>query len=493
MKLKAKITEWSTGIPAAVMLKKTADKIGIHSGDRISISPINDYSKEMSAVVNTIDRYVSKDEIGVSKSLKERLNIKSGQMVEIHLAEVSGSLRLIKRKLIGGRLNSLEINQIILDIVGNDLSEAEIALFVSAMYSKGMTEDETVFLVKAILKNGEVLKFNKKIIVDKHCIGGIPGNRTTPIVVAICASLGLTMPKTSSRAITSAAGTSDTVETIARVDFSMKELKKIVDKTGGCLVWGGGLGMVPADSKIIKIEKKLKLDPEAQLLASIISKKLAAGSNHVLIDIPYGNTAKLGYLKAKKLRKKFLVIASRFGLKMQVVLTHAKEPIGNGIGPALEMIDVISVLDPKKSGPSDLSEKSLYLAGEILELAGEAKKGGGFCLAAEALNSGKAYEKFKEIIKAQSGKIVELELGKFKKNILASRNGKIKFIDNKKINSLARSAGCPVDKFAGVYLYVHLGDRVKKGDKLMTVYAESKSRLNMAIKFYRDFDGIKIK
>ena len=293
MKLKAKITEWSTGIPAAILLKETADKIGIHSGDRISISLTSDYSKEMSAVVNIIDRYVGKNEIGVSQSLEKRLGLKSGQVVEIHLAEVSKSLFLIKKKLVGQVLNSKEINQIIEDIVGNDLSEAEIALFVSAMYSKGMSENETVFLVKAILKNGEVLKFNKKLVVDKHCIGGIPGNRTTPIVVAICASLGLTMPKTSSRAITSAAGTADTIETIARVDFSMKELKKIVDKTGGCLVWGGGLGMVPADSKIIKIEKKLKLDPEAQLLASIISKKLAAGSKYVLIDIPMGKMLKL--------------------------------------------------------------------------------------------------------------------------------------------------------------------------------------------------------
>jgi len=493
MKLKVKLMEWSTGIPAATLSKKTADKIGLHSGDRVSIGVVNNGEREISAVVNTIEKYVGDGEVVISTDLKERLGLKHGQSVDIHLAEPARSLFFIKKKLVGSVLTSKEINQIIEDIVDNDLSEAEISLFVSSMYSKGMNERETRFLIKAILKNGSKLKFSKKLVADKHSIGGIPGNRTTPIVVAICVALGLTMPKTSSRAITSAAGTADTIETVAKVDFSMKELKKIVDKTGGCLVWGGGLGMVPADSKIIKIEKKLKIDPEAQLLASIISKKLAAGSKYVLIDIPYGKTAKVGYLKAKKLRKKFISIGSQFGLKIKVVLTKAKEPIGNGIGPVLEMIDVLDVLDTKKSGPNDLTEKSLYLAGELLELTGKAKRGNGINMATGALNSGKAYEKFKEIIKAQRGKIVKFELGKFKKNILAKRTGKVRFIDNKKINSLARNAGCPVDKMAGVYLRVHLGDRVKKGDKLATVYAESKSRLNMAIKFHRDFDGIKVK
>jgi putative thymidine phosphorylase len=492
MRLKVKIMEWSTGIPAVTLYRKTAEKIGVHSGDRISVSPVLDHNKEMSAVVNTIEKYIKDGEVAVSSSLVERLGLKDGQFIEIHLAEVSRSLFLIKKKLAGSALSSKEINQIIEDIVGNDLSEAEIALFVSAMYNKGMTKEETLFLIEAILKNGERLKFSQKLVADKHSIGGIPGNRTTPVVVAICVALGLTMPKTSSRAITSAAGTADTVETIAKVDFNMKDLKKIVDKTGGCLVWGGGLGMVPADAKIIKVEKKLKMDPEAQLLASIISKKLAAGSKYVLIDIPYGKTAKVSLLKARRLRKKFISIAESFGIKMHVVLTKAKEPIGNGIGPVLEMIDVLKVLNPKESGPADLTEKSVYLAGEILEMTGKAKRGEGVNLASGALSSGAAFAKFKEIIKAQGGKDMELVTGKFEKNILAKKNGKITFIDNKKVNSLARHAGCPVDKSAGVYLYVHLGDRVKKGDKLVTVYAESKARLNMAVKFHRDFDGIRV-
>jgi len=493
MRLKVKLMKWSAGIPVVTLLEKTADKIGVHSGDRISVNTENTSKGEMSAVVNTIGKYIRHDEALASSSLMKRFGLRAGQTIEINLAELSKSLFIIKKKLAGSALNFKEINQIIKDIVGNDLSEAEIALFISAMSSKGMTEKETIFLIKAILNNGEKLKFREKLVVDKHSIGGIPGNRTTPIVIAICTSLGLIMPKTSSRAITSAAGTADTIETLAKVDFSMKQLKKIVDKTGGCLVWGGGLGMVPADSKIIRIEKKLNIDPEAQLLASIISKKLAVGSKYILIDIPYGKTAKVNYLKAKKLRRKFISLANKLGLHIQVVLTRAKEPIGNGIGPALEMMDVLDVLDPNKSGPADLSEKSIYLSGKILEMTGKAKKGEGINIAAETLSSGKAFDKFKEIIKAQEGKIVQLEFGKFKKNILSKRTGKVRLMDNKKINALARNAGCPVDKMAGVYLHVHLGDRVKKGDKLATVYAESKSRLNMAIKFYRDFDGIKVR
>jgi thymidine phosphorylase len=392
----------------------------------------------------------------------------------VDLSPTSRSLIYIKNKINGAELSQLEINEIIQDIMNNSLSEAEIALFISAMYEKGMNMPETIRLINAILKSGQKLHIHGKYIVDKHSIGGIPGNRTTPLVVAICAAGGLIFPKSSSRSITTAAGTADVVETLAKVEFSMEELGKIVKKVGACLIWGGSLEIVPADEKIISIEKMLNIDPEAQLLASIMSKKLALGAKYILIDIPYGKTAKVSKEKALDLKKKFEYIGKNFNRKMRVVLTHGAEPIGNGIGPALEMIDIIKVLSRSQTRPLDLEEKSLFLAGE--------KK---------ILDSGKAFEKFKEIIIAQKGSMKKLHPAKFKKDIFMKRAGKIVEFDNKKINFLARIAGCPMDKNAGLYLYKHVGDHLEKGEKLITIYSESKSRLRESIDFYKSQKPIK--
>ena len=303
--LKTKFLKWSTGFPVAMLNQNTASKIGVHTGDRILIKTLSKHSKEVSTITNTIIKLVKKDEIVVSSELKKRLSLRVGQKVEISLAFAPKSLSFIKKKLNKQALSKKEINGIIKDIVNNSLSESEIALFISAVYKQGMSMKETIFLIDAILNSGNKLNLKNGFIVDKHSIGGIPGNRTTPIVVSICAAAGLIIPKSSSRAITSAAGTVDVIETIANVEFSMKDVKKIVKKTNACMVWGGALGMVPADSKIIGIEKELKIDPEAQLLASIISKKLAVGSKYILVDIPYGKTAKVNKQQALKLKLKF--------------------------------------------------------------------------------------------------------------------------------------------------------------------------------------------
>jgi thymidine phosphorylase len=361
------------------------------------------------------------------------------------------------------------------------------------MYNNGMDLKETIYLINSILNSGQKLSLEGKWIVDKHSIGGIPGNRTTPIVVAICAAAGLIFPKSSSRAITSAAGTADVIESVAQVDFSIKDLKALVKKTNACLIWGGSLEIVPADEKIITIEKALNIDPESQLLASIMSKKLALGAKYILIDIPYGKTAKVTKEKALRLKKKFEYLGNYFHKKLKVVLTHGDEPIGNGIGPILEMMDILKVLNRFEDRPLDLEEKSLFLAGEIFDMTNKTKKGQGIKLAREILESKKAFEKFKEIISAQNGNFKRLKLAKFRKDIFCDKECIIKEIDNKKINSLARIAGCPFDKSAGVYLYHHVGEKIKKKEKIITIFSESKSRLKESIKFFNNQKPIKFK
>jgi len=494
MQLKIKLLKWSAGIPVAMLNHKTAEKMSIHPQDRINLRTISKHPKEISTIVDIVKGIVKEDEVAISSELEKFLDFKISKKVEVNISIPPKSLDYIKKKLNNHQLSKNEIDAIIRDIVNNSLSDSEIALFITAVYKYGTNFKETVYLVDAIRKSGSQLKLKGRFIVDKHSIGGVPGNRTTPIVVPICAAAGLIMPKNSSRAITTAAGTADVVETIAKVEFSIKQLKNIIRKTGACMVWGGGLGMVPADSRMMDVERSLKIDPESQLIASIMSKKLAADSKYILIDIPYGkNTKTSSKEKALRIKKRFEALGRYFKRKVRCVITDGSQPIGNGIGPALELIDIIKILDPKQEGPLDLEKKAIFLAGNLLEMTGKSKKGRGEKLAEEILRSGKAFEKFKEIIKAQNGNLNRLKMAKFSHDIHSIKSGEITEINNYKINSLVRVSGCPVDKSAGIYLYSHVGDEIKKGQKTITIYAESMSRLNEAKRFYEKEKPIVIK
>tara|TARA_Y100000310_G_scaffold316318_1_gene367867 strand:+ start:2478 stop:3947 length:1470 start_codon:yes stop_codon:yes gene_type:complete len=479
MKLKVKILGFSAGRPVCMINEKTAKEISLHVGNRISIKK---QGKILISIVN-ISESLNPNYIGVSNEVIKKLKLKSNDKVEIEITQRPQSINIIKKKLSGQELSKKEIFKIVNDIAKNALTEAEISFFISAVHSNNLSLGETKYLIQAMVKSGSQLKLRGKV-VDKHCIGGVAGNRTTPIVVSICAAIGLKTPKTSSRAITSAAGTVDVIETIARVDFSIKELKKIISKTNACFVWGGALGLAPVDDKIIRVERIVKIDSTSQLLASILSKKISVDSKYVLIDIPYGNSAKVTKKQAKELKRKFLNLGRKFDLKLDVVLTDGSEPIGNGIGPILEIIDVIKVLNSDNDAPKDLREKSIMLAGELIELSGKVEKGQGKKLAKEILDSGKAFKKFEQIIKAQKGKIKSLKPGRYSYDIKVKTKTKINHLNNKLINSLARQAGCPEDKAAGIYLHKKKGNIIGKGEKVMTIYSTSKERLAHAMKFY---------
>lgn len=484
MKLKIKFLKWSAGLPVAMLNEKTAEKLGIHTKDRLSIKTLSKPQKETSTIVDTIKDLIGKREIAVSSELKSILEVKSGKKVLVSLCPAANSIMHIRKKLDGGVLNKKEIEEIIEDVTNNTLSEAEIALFISALHIQGMNSEETFHLTNSFLKTGKTFSLKNKYVVNKHCIGGIPGNKTTPIVVSICAAAGLIFPKTSSRAITSEAGTADVINTIAKVDFSIPEIKSILNETNACLIWGGGIGLIPADSKLIKVERVLMIDAEPLLLASVMSKKLAVGSKYILIDIPYGKNAKVSKEKALRLKKKFQILGKQFDVKVHCVLTNGSQPIGKGIGPIFGLNDILRILKNDVNSPADLRKKALFLSGQIFEMTGKSKPGQGIKLASEILDSGDAFRKFKQIIKKQKGSLDYKPEANFKEEVFSKKSGSIKEINNKKINSLARVAGCPVDIFAGMILHKKVGDKVKKGDKLITIYSESKSRLKHALEFY---------
>ncbi len=481
MKLKVKDIDISSGGPlVAVVNHEDAAMLDLHVMDRIKIKKGN---KIETAVVDIAEskKIIPKGKIGVFEEIIQSLKLKNNDVVDITIAKKPLSIDYIKKKLDGQKLSRKEIDQIVWDIVHNKLSAVELTYFVAACYTNVMTTEETILLTKAMVKHGDMLKLNKYPIIDKHSIGGIPGNRTTMVVVPIIAAAGYVIPKTSSRSITSPAGTADTMEVLANVTFPINKMKEIVLKTNGCIVWGGALNLAPADDKIIAVERPLEIDAESQLLASIMAKKHSVSSSHILIDVPVGDNAKVkNIIEALKIKKEFQKIGKRLKKHIKVMLTDGQQPIGNGIGPALEARDVLWLLKRDPRRPIDLEKKCLLMCANIFNMV-NAKDG--YKKALEILNSGKAYKKMIEIIKAQGGKEIpaeDIKIGKYSYDVVSTKNGKVIEIDNLSISRIARIAGAPHDKGAGIYVYKHIGDKVKKGDKLYTIYAESTHHLEYA-------------
>ena len=423
------------------------------------------------------------NEIGLSDAAAIKLNVVENENLYISHLEPIESLSHVRAKIYNQKLDYPAFNEIITDIVEGDYSNIHLSAFITACAGNRLDIDEISDLTKAMIASGEQMNWDKEIVVDKHCIGGLPGNRTTPLVVAIVAAYGLTMPKTSSRAITSPAGTADTMEVLTNVTLSIDEIKTVVEKEGGCIVWGGTAQLSPADDVLIKIEKALDIDSEGQLIASVLSKKAAAGSTHVVIDIPVGETAKVRSMEmAQILRAHMETVGKAVGLNVKVVITDGSQPVGNGIGPTLEAIDILKVLKNEADAPIDLMERALLLAGELIELSGKVEKGKGLVTASQILKSGKAYEKFVDICKAQ-GRFSKPVLAPYKIEVKAEKSGILKRIDNRKIAKLAKLSGAPKSKSAGIFLSVHLNEKVEQNQLLYTIYAESKGELNYALEY----------
>lgn len=473
----------------------------VRAGDKISISwepPQKAKSNEKVIVIANLTRTkVKLGEIGFYRELWQQHAVKTGDLIEVHYLSRPESIMAIRKKLLGEHLDFSEMDSIVKDIVSGRIGHTEIAYFIASGFIKDYTNEELYYLTKSIAKNGDTLNFRGKV-VDKHSVGGLPANRTTMIVTPIIAAYGLYIPKTSTRAITSPAGTADTMEVLANVSFSVKEIKKLVQKNKGCMVWGGGLNLAPADDRIIRVSYPLGIEPYTKMVVSIMAKKIASDVSYLVIDLPYGPTTKVLDLEtAKKIEDKFLYLAKRFGIKLQVVMTEAMEPVGRGVGPALEARDVLRVLQQDEFRPLDLEKKAVNLAGQLLELSSEVKHGQGVRIAEEILESGRAWKKMQAMIKSQGGnpKIQpqELVLGAYKKHLHSSKAGKVTRVDNKSIVELCRILGAPVDKKAGIYMNKRYGEEVFEGDRTFTLYAESEERLEMAVRATEKIKVLEIK
>lgn len=399
------------------------------------------------------------------------------------------AIEAIRKKLLGKRLNYKEVFSIMDEIAHERLGPVLTTYFAAASFEKGFSDEELYHLTRAMVETGEQLHFNG-IVADKHSTGGVVGARTTMIVVPIIAAAGIKIPKNSSRAITSPSGTADTMEVLAPVTFSPRQIEHIVNDVGGCIVWGGHLGLAPADDVIIQVEEPLAFESFDKIIVSIMAKKIASGAKNVVFDIPVGPTMKIIHFKdAELIAKKFTFLASKFKINVVCDINETRQTTGHGVGPTLEVLDVLRVLEQTSNRPLALEEKALRLGGKLLELCfssmPDRPKKNGEDLARELLSSGKALSKMKEIIKAQGGdedvSSHTVELAKKVYEVKSSSAGQILSVNNKHASLIARILGSPSDKKAGISLHRRLEEKIAKNDILCVLYSQDKWRLKEAI------------
>jgi thymidine phosphorylase len=431
--------------------------------------------QQIFAVLNVVDddSIVAPGQLGLSEQAFEQLGLKASQNVRVAHAEPPPSMDAVRRKINGERLSFADFESITRDIANNHYSRMEMAAFLVASGQTSLDREEILNLTRAMTDSGEKLDWHEPLVVDKHCIGGIPGNRTTMLIVPIVAAHGTLMPKTSSRAITSPAGTADTMEILANVEVKPEVMYDIVAKQRACIAWGGTANLAPVDDILISVERPLGIDSMGQMVASILSKKLAAGSTHLLVDIPVGPTTKVRHMQeALQLRKLFEYVGDRLNIHLEVIITDGSQPVGRGIGPVLEARDIMQVLRNEVDAPNDLKQKALRLAGRILEFDPDVRGGYGYSIARDILESGRALEKMEAIIHAQGKQKQQYQPGKLCTEICAPQQGFVTEIDNHQMSRIARLAGAPMDKGAGVDLLKKVGEPVDKDEALYRIYAE---------------------
>ncbi len=490
MELKVQPIDVKVGKYKVILNTIDAKELGVNEGDRVRIKD----HVTITAIVDFTEDMIAPGMIGLYHEVQEQLKREWTEIVDVTPAEKPKSTYIIKKCMERKTLTRDEIYTLVEDIVQENLSEIELSAFLTASYINDMSDDETEWLTRAMIDTGEKLSFETHPIMDKHSIGGVPGNKISLLIVPIVAANGLLIPKTSSRAITGAGGTADLMEILAPVDFNAAQIKEMTEKVGGVLVWGGGTNIAPADDKLIKVEYPLSIDPHCQMLASIMAKKGAIGADHVVMDIPTGPGTKIANVQeGRKLARDLINLGERLGMNVDCALTYGSSPIGRTVGPALEVIEALKVLESFE-GPNSLIEKSAVLAGMLLEMGGAAPKGQGHDLAIETIKDGRALAKLKEIIKAQGGNPdvthKDIKVGEYTADLLAPANGYIIEFDNKRLIQIARMAGAPNDKGAGVMIHKKHGEPVKKDEPVLTIYAEKENKLQAAFSGARQIPPI---
>lgn len=400
---------------------------------------------------------------------------------------------IIYKKANGKSLSKEEVDFAVNGYVSGDIADYQMSALLMAIYTKGMTNQETYFLTNAMLHSGEILDLSEfKSTVDKHSTGGV-SDTTTLIITPICACLGVNMLKLSGRGLGHTGGTTDKLEAFTgyQVELPLDKAKLLVKKNGGCMLTTS-FSLAPADKKIYALRDTTSTVESLPLIASsIMSKKLACGADSIVLDVKYGNGAFMKTKKdAKKLGNLMCKIGTLAGKKMFVYIDDMNQPLGYNVGQTLESFEAIEILKGKKG---NLYEKSVDLA-TLCAVAGlgiskaEARK-----KVIDCISSGKALEKLKTMIHDQGGDLSLFNKLPMKKTmtIFANSSGKIKAFKTQKLGNLVGEMGSIRQKLSdkieynvGIKTFHKIGDKVKKGDAIIEIYAKNK---NQAQKFSEEF------
>ena len=301
---------------------------------------------------------VSPGELGLNNEAFLRLNLPEGANVSLSLAGLPPSAGILQRKIAGNILSSSEYSSVVKDIVAGRYSNMDIASFLVASGSF-MTASEVLSLTEALIGDDVIRWDDENIVVDHHCLGGIPGNKTDIIITAIVAAYGLPMPKTASRSLTSCAGVADTFAVLANVEADEAKLKKLIKENRGAIVDYNTLPIANASKIVSSVERALGISQQQHIVSSILAIKLAAGVTHLVLDIPVGPSSRIkSTAEAMRIRKLVEYVGDMLSIEIDAVITDGSEPIGNGIGAVLEARDVMRILRNKEEAPQDLLEKS---------------------------------------------------------------------------------------------------------------------------------------
>ena len=407
---------------------------------------------------------------------------------------------LIQKKKNGETLTKEEIDFMITDYVAGKIPDYQMSAMLMAIYFNGMENEELAAFTLAMRDSGDLVDLSpiEGIKVDKHSTGGV-GDKTTLIVGPIVAACGVPVAKMSGRGLGFTGGTLDKLESISgfRIDLSAEEFFETVKKTGISVIGQTG-NLAPADKLLYALrDVTATVDSIPLIAASVMSKKLAAGSDKIVLDVTTGSGAFMKNTRdAKKLAKHMVAIGNHVGKETVAILTGMEEPLGFAIGNNMEVKEAIEVL--KGDGPEDVKEVSVALAGMMLSLGLEnVSHSQGKRMAKKALSSGQAFEKFKEMVQAQGGDIryVEhpefFERDAFEGEVLAAEDGFLSGMDTEKIGVAAGLLGAGretkdsvIDMSAGIYLKKKIGDTVKKGEPIAICYAGTKEKLNRGMAMF---------
>lgn len=484
LQLKAHVLDIDLGKHQVLLHAEDAETLGVHPGDRVRIQS---NGSTMVAAVQVSQSALTRGQIAIYLDLVEPMGLKGGEMLSVRPAEKPESIRFIKKKMKGKKLAKDEVDRVIQDVVEGSLTDVELSAWVTSLEIQDMDLEEVEHLTRAMVKYGETLDFGDAVVFDKHSIGGVPGNKISLLIVPIVAAAGLMIPKTSSRAVTGAAGTADVMEVFGPVALSGPEIRRITQEVGGVLCWGGGVNLAPADDIIIRVEHPLAIDPQSQLLASVMAKKKAVGANKVVMDLPMGDGTKLPTLEeAKRLGRMFIELGERLDMQVECAVTYGGQPVGHAVGCALEANEALAALR-NEPAPKSLIEKSTSISGIILEMGGIVGRGKGRAKAEELLRSGAALEKFKQIVEAQGGVVPKgnLAIGQFTADLTVPDGGYVAGVKNKALIQIARLAGAPKEHGSGLIVHHKRGDRIAAGESVLTIHAESQFNLDQAIALAR--------